>query len=550
METNKKVQGSNSLLVCLILVIATLTVYGPVRNYGFINYDDPWYVTDNKYVKHGLSATGFVWAFSFKDKENSHWHPLTWLSHMLDCQLYGLNPGAHHSTNLLFHMASSVLLFLSFHRMTGALWPSALTAALFALHPINVDSVVWIAERKNVLSTFFWMLALLTYARYCERPSASRYAQIVIVFVCGLLAKPMVVTLPFVLLLLDFWPLKRLSHSKTDPKTTLFFHSRPVALVIEKIPLFILMSLSIYISSMAFAGTGNMWTMEAVPLKLRIANALVSYWAYIGKMVWPANLTIHYPYPTIVPLWQSVSALLLLIFISILIIKGVRRYPFLFVGWFWYLGTLVPALGLVQVGLWPAMADRFAYVPLIGLFLMVTWTISALISALRPNAAWPAVLATILLLSAPIIVTRLQLRYWTNSETLFRHALSVNGNNFMAHAKLGEALVEQGKLTEAITHYYKVLEIFPQSKISLNNLGNALVQKDRYEEAIKLYKKVLSIDPHFKEVQFNLGNTLAIQGKLDAAIVCFAAALRIDSSYQKAREGLEKAIKIIQNDHN
>ncbi len=365
-------------MVSLFLVLLTLGVYWQVRDHEFISFDDNTYITENRHVKTGLTQENILWAFRFSDKGGTYWHPLTWLSHMTDCHFYGLNPGMHHTTNLLFHIANTILLFLLFKRMTGALWQSAFVAALFALHPLNTDSVAWVAERKNVLSTFFWILTMLAYVRYTEHPGFFRYMTMFLSFVLGLLSKPMLVTLPCVLLLLDYWPLKRFlisdcrfpieSKNEMSPAQT---GDRKSKVLWEKLPLFALSAASVCLSSLSLQRYKNIIFPESVLMTLRIENALVSYVRYILKMICPQNLAFYYPYPDSLPTWQSLGAAILLVIISYLTIRAFRSMPYLITGWLWYLGTLVPVSGLIQAGLWPATADRWAYVPLIGLFIMI-----------------------------------------------------------------------------------------------------------------------------------------------------------------------------------
>ncbi len=352
------------LLVCLLLGFITFAVYCQVINHEFISLDDDLYVTENQHILEGITLQSVAWAFNFSDKEETYWHPLTWLSHNLDCQLYGLNSGMHHLTSLIIHMANAILLFLLFNRMTGELWKSAFVAAIFSLHPINVDSVAWVAERKNVLSTFFWILTMLSYVHYTVRPGIYKYLLTLFVFALGLLAKPMLVTLPCVLILIDYWPLGRILHSQTASFSRL---------IIEKIPFFLLSFASIFLSTSSLKGTTAVISMIQRPMDLRIANALVSYVSYIGKMIWPQGLAVNYPFPATVPIWESVCAGLFLILVSLLVFISIKRMPYLTIGWLWFIGTLVPVIGLMQVGYWPALADRFAYVPFIGLFVMVAW---------------------------------------------------------------------------------------------------------------------------------------------------------------------------------
>ncbi len=348
-------QKNAKLIVCLILVLIILAAYWQTSHFEFTSFDDDLYVTANRYVQSGLSKESIQWAFNFADKQNTYWHPLTWLSHMLDVEIYGLNPGGHHFSNVLFHIANSLLLFWLLQRMSAALWCSAFVAAMFALHPVNVESVAWVSERKNVLSTFFWMLTLMAYARYCERSNLARYLLVVLVFALGLLAKPMLVTLPFVLLLLDYWPLERFSFKGDWP-------GRLLRLILEKAPLLILSALLIYLASLSVQGLGIIKSIEALPMSLRIENALVSYVKYIFKMLWPVNLAVFYPYPQSVAAWQFIGALAVLSAISIGVILLAKRQRYLAVGWFWYLGTghrhlLFASIGIgLSFGVGPAMA--------------------------------------------------------------------------------------------------------------------------------------------------------------------------------------------------
>ncbi len=373
------------ILVCLFIVIAILVVYWQVRNHTFVNFDDSSYILNNPHIRTGLNFEGIAWAFSFPGFD--YWHPMTWLSHMLDCHLYGLKAGMHHQISLILHILNSMLLFLVFKKMTGAIWRSAFVAAMFAIHPMNVESVAWLAERKNVLSTFFWLFTMLTYIHYSKQPSVFRYLPILFVYSLGLMSKPMLATLPFVLLLLDYWPLCRinLAHSGSNyqktPKSdnTDFQRLRPLHLAFEKIPLLILSAVSIFLSSLAVQRLGIVISTASVPMQLRIKNALVSYVNYIIKMIWPHNLAVYYPYPQTLPLWQVAGAGLLLICIFYLVFRAVKSKPYLAVGWLWYVGTLVPTIGLVQAGLWPAIADRFTYVPFIGLFFIIAWGVPDLV---------------------------------------------------------------------------------------------------------------------------------------------------------------------------
>jgi len=524
----------SELLICLLLGLIALAVYWHVTNHEFIYYDDPLYVIENHHVRAGLTLKSFAWSFNFKEKDRTYWHPLTWLSHILDCQLYGLNPGMHHLTNLVLHVASSILLFLVLSRMTGALWKSAFVAALFALHPLNVDSVAWVAERKNVLSTFFWMLTMLTYAYYSKQPNTYKYLLTFFCFALGLLAKPMLVTLPFVLLLLDYWPLGRLRH----PTTPSAFR-----LVLEKVPFFVLSGVGIYLSASSVEGLGTVIPMELRPMELRVANALVSYVSYIGKMIWPQGLAIHYPYPDMVPTWKATCAGLFLVLVSLVVFPAIKRKPYLSVGWLWFLGTLVPVTGLVQVGLWPAMADRWAYVPLIGLFIMIAWGVCDLVARWSRKKTVLASLSLAILLVL-MILSWTQVRYWKNSIALFEHALNVTMNNVPAHNNLGKSLAKRGEIAEAIIHFSEALRIKPRYAKAHYNLGLAFANQDRTTEAIIHFSEALRIKPGLAEAHHNLGVALMRKGKIVDAIAHFREALIIRPDFSSAHSNLKIALEL------
>jgi len=541
----------HDILVCLFLVVAALAVYWQVQNHDFVNFDDDHYVYENQYVRKGLGLKSIVWAFSYASQEKTYWHPVAWLSHMLDCQLFGLKPGKHHLINLIFHIANTLLLFIAFRWMTGALWRSALVAMLFAIHPINVDTVAWVAERKNVLSTFFWMLTMLAYVHYSKQTAFHRYLLMVLAFVLGLMSKPMLVTLPCVLLLLDFWPLGRFPFSPLNNKKNEgsdkseisgFQGSSPFVLVLEKIPLLALSVLSVIISSLSFQGQGKSIPMSVVPLKLRIANALVSYVKYIGKMTWPKDLAVLYPYPKTVPIWQAIGALAFLVVISALTIRSAKRAPCLITGWLWYLGTLVPVIGLVQVGLWPAMADRFAYVPFIGLFIIMAWGVPQLTAKWELNKKWPAVLATVVL-AMLMKVTWEQVGYWKNSITLFEHNLKVTASHFIPYNNLGNALEKQGRTKEAVELYKRALKIKPDYALAHNNLALALEKQGRIDEAIEHYFHALRIKPDYSEANNNLALARYKQGRTQEAIELYLHALQVKPDYAKAHNNLALALE-------
>jgi protein O-mannosyl-transferase len=562
----------SKLLIVFCLIAATLGLFWPLGNHEFIEFDDDQYVYANPQVKAGLTLEGMVWAFT--TTRAGYWHPLTWLSHMLDCEFYGVRAGRHHITNLLLHLANTLLLFLVLERMTGKLLASSFVAALFALHPLHVESVAWIAERKDVLSTFFWMLTLWTYVRYTERRTVNRYLVVLFSFSLGLLSKPMLVTLPCVMLLLDYWPLGRLQVGLPSGHWSIHDNSLELhnprssthRIILEKLPFFALAAVSSSVTFLSTQVEGVVGTLESYPLEVRAANALVTYLIYIGKMIWPHPLAALYPHPGMWPAWQVAGAGLLLAGISVLVVRGVRRYPYLGVGWFWYLGTLVPVIGLVQVGT-QGMADRYTYIPLIGLFIMIAWGIPDLLARWRYRATVLAISAG-LLLSIFMMVTRNQIHRWHDSVPLFEHTLNVTTGNFRIHDNLGSALIHRGKYEEAIAHYNEALRIKPDDLGAHYGLGNALIHQRKYDEAIVHYTEALRIKPgdavahyglgvalgrqekyqeaidHFTEAlrinpqdasnHYNQGNILARQGKYNEAIAHFAEALRIKPDYAEA----------------
>ncbi|MHC4336752.1 MAG: tetratricopeptide repeat protein, partial [Planctomycetota bacterium] len=528
------------LFIYLALALTTLVVFQQLRNYDFVNYDDPSYVSKNPQVQAGLARDSIAWAFTTGYESN--WHPLTWLSHMLDCQLFGTNPGWHHLTNLLLHIANTLLLFAVLKRMTGALWRSAFVAAAFALHPLHVESVAWISERKDVLSTFFWMLTMWAYVRYTEHPKPIRYLLTVVFFVLGLMAKPMLVTLPFVLLLLDYWPLGRFQPGKdVKPVNT---HSQSQAsyyLVWEKIPFFIISLISSAVTFLVQQSGGAVKKFDAVPLIIRIANAFISYLTYIGKMIWPSRLAVFYPHPgDKLAMWQAATAALLLLVISIWIIRLAPKRRYLLVGWLWYLGTLVPVIGLVQVGV-QALADRYTYVPLTGLFIIIAWGFGDLAVKWRyRKILYSASMLTVLLALA--ICTHLQLRHWRNGVTLFEHAIEVTNNNHIAHNNLGVLLKSQGNLNEAISHYHQALQIKSDFAKAHYNLGGALRLQGKLDEAISHYRQALQARPNYAKAHNNLGIALRAQGKLDEAIHHYHQALQIKPDDVKTHNNLANAL--------
>ena len=540
MDTTKKtlLTTNRKLLVCLIFVIVIPAVYWNVSHYDFINYDDGEYVSGNQQIQSGLTKENLAWSFSLHENKKFYWHPLTWISHMLDVELYGLNPGRHHLTNVIFHVLNTLLLFLFLHRMTGALWRCAFVAALFALHPINVESVAWIAERKNVLSTFWGLMALWVYVAYTKQPGIFRYLGVALCLSLSLLAKPMLVTLPFVFLLLDYWPLRRIEFQR--PMHSGLIHA--VRLIVEKIPVLILSALSVYLSSISTRGIGNVIALQSVPMLLRIENALVSYLKYIGKMFWPAQLAIFYPYPKIIPLWQVLGALAVLFAISIGTIRALRNHPYLAVGWLWFLGTLIPVIGLVQVGVWQEMADRFAYVPLIGLFVMIAWGIPHLVKRWHYKHIGLTIVASILLIVVAI-TTHNQIRHWADSHSIFEQAIKATGGSWVAHHNLASGLMKRGRINEAIRHFNLALQSKPpQPEGVYYNLAIALTSQGRIPEAIECYTKALKLNPEYADAHINMGAVLAKEGMAAKAIGHYLEALRIEPNSDKAHFNLGNAL--------
>ncbi|MCJ7538111.1 MAG: tetratricopeptide repeat protein [Desulfobacterales bacterium] len=540
-KTHKSLFGSLrwSFLVCLLLVLINLAAYWQVKNHEFIDYDDIFYVVENQHVRSGLNQRTLVWAF--KSTELANWHPLTWVSHLLDVRLYGLQPGPHHLTNLLLHILNTILLFLILMQMTGAIWRSAFVAALFALHPLHVESVAQVAGRKDVLSTFFGFLALLSYVWYVRKPGSIRYLMVFLFFVMGLMSKPMLVTLPFVLLLLDYWPLERMQTVGTYNTDADIGHKQSFfQLFWEKIPLFVLAAASCVATYIFQNQGGAIGSLTVYPFEVRAANVLVSYIRYIVKMFWPTHLAFFYPHPGMWPFWKSAGAFLLLFGASILLIRTAKERPYLIVGWLWYLGMLFPVIGVVQLGS-QAMADRYTYVPLIGLFIMTAW------GAFDLSKGWhyqkmALTGASVFILSALTVATWVQAGYWQNSLKLFAHSIAVTTGNLMAHNNMGIALEKKGQTEKAIQHYQKALQIDPGFAHTYNNLGNALFSLGKTREAETHYFEALRLDPMHANAHYNLGNIFQAQGRLDVAIDYYLKALQIDPFFAKAHNNLGGAL--------
>jgi len=566
--------------ICAALIVITWAVFGQTVGHEFVNFDDPIYVSENDHVRAGLSWQGVAWAFTHIHSHN--WHPLTTISHMLDCQLFGLKPGAHHFVNVLLHSATAALLFFLLAQFTGspsspqdesvsprrpdrtgAIGSSAFVAAVFAIHPLHVESVAWISERKDVLSGLFFVLTLLAYFYYTRKPNIGRYLSVSILFACGLMSKPMLVTLPVILLLLDYWPLKRLSGPSAR------------RVLVEKIPLVIL-SIASAVGTLVAQNEGiGLVRLEVLPLSWRITNALVACLVYIWQMIWPANLALAYHHPGKLPLWQVAGAAALLVAVTLGVFALRKRSPYLVVGWLWYLVMLVPVLGLIQVG-GQAHADRYTYLPQIGLSLAVTWGVVDLARFWRYHGA-------ILGAAAAIIISALALRaanqvwYWHDSERLWRHALTVTTENDVAHLGLGQLLLDQERLDDAITELQIVVARHPndvdarlklasalsEKKGRMNDaiaqyeaaakigapdpdvettLANLLLEEGRMEEAIRYYRDVVRLQPSSARAHYNLAVGLHRDKQLSEAIIHYKAALQIDPNYPDADDFLGQAL--------
>lgn len=516
--------GRGAVLAVLVLLgVAVFSGYLPVINYEFVKYDDDRYVTENRYVLGGVGWEGVRWAFT--TGQASNWHPVTWISHMVDCSLFGTRAGAHHLVNVILHTANTLLLFYVLKRMTKAVWASAFVAAIFGLHPLHIESVAWVAERKDVLSTFFWLMTMWAYSRYAERPKAAGYFLTLLLFAVGLMAKPMLVTLPFVLLLLDYWPLERFKRVHIG------------RLVVEKIPFFVLSAVSSVVTMIVQRVGGAVPTVEALGVRARVANAVVSYVGYILKMFWPSNLAVLYPHP--VGAIPAVAVLLCGLVLAVLtgcFLWLARRRRYFAVGWLWYVGTLVPVIGLVQVGM-QAMADRYTYVPMTGLVIIVAWWVRDL------TARWGglrvvASVAAGMVLAASAVCTRLQLSHWRDSASLFEHTLSVTRDNWLIHNNYANVLKEEGKVAEAIEHFNEALRIRPNSAEVYNNLGGALGKAGRTEEEVGCYRKAIELKGDFTVAHYNLAAALVKQGKKDEAIFEYREALRFEPDYVEALSNL------------
>ena len=493
--------------VCACLAVVTCAVFAQTFRFDFVNYDDPQYVYQNTRITSGIDFANIAWAFSHIHSEN--WHPLTTITHMLDCQLHGLKAGWHHFTNVVLHCLAVVLLFVALKRMTGALWRSAFVSAVFAVHPLHVESVAWIAERKDVLSAAFFMLALIAYLHYTRAPSIGRYLTVALVVALGLMSKPMLVTLPFVLLLLDYWPLQRFEAHGPNPRRQV------LQLILEKIPLIALSAVSSIITFLAQRGAIG-WT-EQLPVSERISNAIVAYVVYIRQMFWPVGLAVFYPHPeNRLPTWEISLALIVLVGITAAAFVFRKKTPYFVTGWLWYLGMLVPVIGLLQVG-WQGHADRYTYLPQIGLYIAVTWAVTDLARSWRYRRIVLCAVA-VSIIAALSCRAWLQTSYWRDSETLFTHALAVTSNNDVALNNLGIIFLDKGQLDNAISKLQAAVDLRPENAPAHDNLAKALLRKGQVAEAMVHYRKFLELEPGNVEARNTLGTALIQQGHVREAI--------------------------------
>ncbi len=523
---------SSTWVPALLLAGLTLAVYAPVRGHGFVNYDDEVYVAGNEHVKAGLTGPSVHWALTTPHMGN--WHPLTMLSHMADVQLFGLDAGTHHVTNLALHVVNVLLLFALLVRLSGLPWRSAFAAGLFAFHPLNVQSVAWISERKNLLSTAFWFLALLAYVGYVRRGGWSRYLLVTVLFVLGLASKAMLVMLPVTLLLLDIWKVRTARAEGVRGKTA---WSR---LVLEKAPLLALSAACALLTVQAQADTGAAQTLQDYPVGVRLSNASVAYTWYLVKAIWPSDLHVFYPHPMAgLESWRVAASAAVLIAVSVGVGLTGARLPYLFFGWAWYLSTLLPVIGLIQVGS-QAYADRYAYVPLVGPFVAATWGLADAAAAVGPRARRALAGAGAAALAAYALVASLQVGYWRDGVTLFGRAVAVDPGNDVTRGNLGIALAQRGRLDEAIGHFQAAVELKPEAAENHLNLGNAFALTGRHAQARERYLEAIRLDLEDPRARFNLGKLLADSGRTEEALPHLREAIRLDPDHLKARLLLDR----------
>jgi protein O-mannosyl-transferase len=513
----------------VLIIMLTLLVYSQILSHDFVNFDDDGYVYNNQYVRSGISGRGINYAFTTMDKGN--WIPLTWLSHMLDVQFFGLNPGGHHFINLLFHIFNSSLLFVFLKTNTQKLYSSLIVAILFAIHPLHVESVAWISERKDVLSTFLFILTLIMYSKYAKQLTLKNYILTLSFFLTGLIAKPMLVTLPIILVFIDIWPVQRISLSQNFDQ----FRNNKI-IITEKIPFVLISIIFSFIAIWSQKIGGTVASSTRYPPLTRLMNALLSYAMYIYKMIWPLKLAVFYPYERNIDFSYVILSALLLLSISSLVVFISKKHPYVFVGWFWFLTTLLPVIGIVKIGT-QSMADRYTYIPLIGLFIGIVWGMRYLVIKLNVKK-YIILIFVCFVISFYLTITWQQIKTWKNSYTLFEHALSVTTNNWVAHLNFGEILFDQGRIDDAIAHYNQALEYNSSFELAYLNLGTAFAKKGLIDDSINYYKKAIKINNNLQAAWINLGNAYFRKGRLDKALVYYHQAIRVKSDNPEAYNGI------------
>ncbi|MGD9332114.1 MAG: tetratricopeptide repeat protein [Desulfobacterales bacterium] len=526
------------MAIIALIVVLTVMPYGQVREHAFVDLDDYNYLVENPKVKYGFSVEGIIWALGFRDQDRSYWRPLTWMTHMLDFELFGENAGMHHLTNLLLHILNALLVYGVLYRMTRRIWPAALVALIFAVHPINVESVAWVTERNNLLSTFLGLITLLLYAGYCRRQSPAGYYSTLLAYLMCLMAKPILVTLPFLLLLLDYWPLNRFA-----PERSSGLHSRPPEAslpdlrsgediylavkkcLIEKVPFLALALGAILFSVLRF---GETISAHVVPMPLRIGNAIISYVKYLGLLVWPADLAAFYPFPTELSIGHLVASIGFLCVLTVYAVLQWNRSPYLIIGWLWFLGTLVPKIGLVQAGLWPELADRWAYFPAIGVFIAGVWWGADWFPRLSKALRLGLRLTIATAIGVLTAVTWVQVGYWANSTVLFERMIDKTENNYMAHNNLGFVLIKEDRLDDAQRHFEQAIAIFPKFEIPYLNIGTIYKERGQLDAAIEWYQQALEINPRFARAYLNIGNIYFQREAFPEAIRYFSAGIQVD----------------------
>jgi protein O-mannosyl-transferase len=519
-------QPRRDFYICVFLALVTLALYWPVNGFEFNNYDDAQYVTDNPHVLSGLTGDNILWAFT--SGHASNWHPLTWLSHMLDCQFFGLNAGGHHLVNLLFHIANTLLLYGLLRRLTGAGWRAAFVAALFALHPMHVESVAWVAERKDVLSAFFGLLTLWAWCLWVRAPSPGRYALALMLFAFALMAKPMLVSIPLLMLLLDFWPLQRFQPGKPLRDGLPF--------LLEKLPFFALSIASCIVTYLVQKAGGAMVEGRLLPVGYRFLNAMVNCARYLGKLLWPENMAVLYPYTPHLPVWQFIASAALLIAITVIALRAAPRRPSFLFGWLWFLISLGPVIGLVQVGD-QSIADRYTYLPAIGFFIMLVWEVPDLLAKWQPSRIVLPVAAAVALIAC-FLVSMHQLQYWRNSVTLFTRAIQVTSRNAIAHCNLGQAYAALGDSEKARNEFDEALQIDPTYVVAMVNMSAWFDEHQEYDKAVSSLEAALKIRPNYDQAHYNLGLAYSAQGKTARAVTEYRAAIQLNPRYANALANL------------